>query len=298
MARQYDDGSLSAQKSTQLLEIFKNRIATNVSTPGPNRLGEIASDFFQRISDHRKAVERRRIHSSARLPDTTGLPSDWKPLSYLKYTFSNLFKESLETSETLERQARAADALGEIVDRNIASTGGDLSEVEKAKAGYLIAKTVDDSVSALDARLRTFLSHVRVSLKICPEGKMEAALKQLDDVHQVLAQYPEIATTFPPLERSEITAPWGYMFERPGLERNLERHVDLIAEFQGGFNEFNVMSEHQKLWQQRSLASQASGLHEEARICSEVAQQYDAAYFRTLESAWTEKSVGTYAPKF
>ncbi len=296
MTRIYDDGSLSAKKSAQLLELFKERIAAKASANGV-KLVESAGEFFLTISEHRKAVERHRIHSSARLPDGSGHPADWKPLSYLKYTFSNLFKGSAKTSKTLESQARAAAALGEIVDRNIAVSGGDLSGVEAAKEKYMIAKTVDDSISALDVSLRTFLSHVRVSPKFCPEEKMEAALQQFDDTQQVIARYPDIGKKFPALERSEIVAPWGYMAERRGLEKNLERNIDLISEYQRDFNEFDVMSEHQKVWQERSRASERLGLHEEARICSEVAQQYDAAYFNELNSAWSKVSAGTYTPK-
>jgi hypothetical protein len=296
MPNKYDDTFLSAQKGLHLNKLLKSRIAANASAPKSTKLSEIASDFFQTTADHRRAVEHRRIHSSAHLPDSSGLPGKWRPLPYLKYAVSNLFKAIPEPFETQEKQATAASALGEIIDRNILAAGGNLNRVDVTKATYLAAKTVNDSISALDASLRVFLSHVRVSRKFCPMEKMEAAHQQLAHTRETFARFPEYTKTFPTLEPDEITAPWGYMFHRNSLERNLERYIDQIGEFQKDFNEFDVMAEHQKLWKSRGLAAQNSGLQEEAKLCAEVAEQFDADYFGTLDRAWAEKSVGTYAP--
>lgn len=296
MANKHDDTSLSAQKGVQLNELLRSRIAANASAPKQTKLSEIASDFFQTTADHRRAVEHRRIHSSAHLPDSSGLPGKWKPFPYLKYTVSNFFKAIPEPFEAQEKQARAAASLGEIIDRNILAVGGDLDRVDATKASYLAAKTINDNVSALDASLRVFLSHVRVSRKFCPMEKMKDAHQQLADTREVVARFPERTKTFPTFEPDEITAPWGYVFHRNSLERNLERYIDQIGEFQKDFNEFDVMAEHQKLWEARGLAAQNLGLQEEAKLCAEVAEQFDADYFRTLDRAWAEKSVGTYAP--
>lgn len=289
---------MDVQRSGQLQNHLKDRIAARASGPDLGILHELATDFFQKTAEHREAVNHHRIHSSALLPDSSGLPSNRRPLAYLKYSFVNAFKFKPQTGETRPSQAEAAATLGDFIDARIEAAGGDLGSIQATKKAYLDAKKIDDSVTLLDHSLRVFISHVRVSMKLCPTGKRDIAVAQLAETQQVIAANPDIAPNFPQLNRDDIWAPFGYVLVRAWLERNLEKSIDLLEKFQRGFNEFDVMEEHQKLWQQRRALAEDLGMPDLAKVCADVAHEYDAPRHRALDDAWNAKMVGTYEPKF
>jgi exonuclease VII small subunit len=294
--RTYDNGTVSANRSAQYLQAVHDRIRKNASlsaVPAAKTIEELAGDFFEKTSAYRAAVEFHRIRNATDLfPDADGLPAR-NFRAYAGYALRNLFR-SPDTLGTEAAQLKSATELGDAVDMRITASGGLSTDILRARDRYATTRRLNESVVALDESMRDYHSAIGLS-KYCPTGALDRALTQLAKTMETVGQSPELAEKFPVIDGKDISA--GFIYVRGHVLRHLEAYIDALGELRDEFNEFDVMRDHQELWQKRAEACASQRLGAEAAICLEVAEQFDHTYFEGLQKAWSERSISTYSPR-
>ena len=296
--RNYDNGTISANRSAQYLQAVQDRIRRHASlnVPPAKTLEELAGDFFEKTAEYRAAVELHRVRNAAALlPGEDGMPAPRNLMAYAGYAIRNIFR-SPDILGTEAAQLRSSDAIGDAIDKRLAASGGLSADILRLKDRYETVKRLNESIVALDQSLREYRSDIGLS-KYTPTKGMEAALAQLGKTREAVAQAPELAESFPAIDEENIKAPSGVMFTRAWVLRHLETYIDAMSDFREEFNEFDVMKHHHDLWEMRAEACASCRLDAEAAICSEVAEQFDHSYFEGLQKAWSERSIPWYSPR-
>lgn len=315
MTRAYDGGQVSAERREAYLAKIRGRIEDSlaVNEDAAPSLEGLMADFLDAVSKFRKQTELKRIDVTGFVPADDGRPVNdwfkgWGPsiVAGVRRFFwdGNFDREG--------SQDQAAAKLGNHVDAAIRSAGGDTSIIDGKLKAHEALQSIDEAALAL----REAVSYVPFAVgasnltigagagKLYNANNASRAIEKAHDLHgkvsDLIAAHPDLQEHFPTLDMRKVG-----MFSMLGSPitedageavSKAKEMLPKIDEFRQSLDSWDVMAAYEDIWKNRAAACQALGLQAEAKVCVEVATQYDSAYFEALDTAWTE-SLKPAAPK-
>lgn len=305
MARLYDNGTLSAARRDEFLAMVKSRIETKLATEEPTLEGLMAK-FMDTVSKHRLQTELMRIDSRGFVPAEDGTPirdwfKGWGPsiVAGLRRAVWHLH------FDREGGQDKAAANLGEYVDAAIRRSGGDTTVID----GMIEAHRKLDEIDAAIDKLREDVSYIPFAVgasnltmgvgagKLANADNASRAISSAQRAHEKAAELvrenADLSSVFPSLHIDKVgmfrmlASPFNP--DAGDAVKEAKAMLPLIDEFKNSLDEWDVMAAFETIWQNRAAACQALGMDSEAKICAEVAKEYDSAYFEALHRSWDHK---------
>ena len=305
MTRAYDDGSISAARKETYLSRIRARLEAAID-PAPVEapsLDSLTAVFYDKVSKNRAKEEAIRVERSDHLPSDDGTPV--KP-SYLK-GWVPLFKNSMKWAyeDMFDRegaQSKAANELGSHVDLAIRKRGGSTEIIAAKLADHDRMRDIDRSVIVLRDAIAYIpfavgannATAMGTAAKLANSSNASGAINKARNAYEtcatLLADSPELLRRFPRLEVKSVglfplmAAPFDG--GSANAASDAKEMLPLVDQFREELNSFDVMEAFQGVWQDRAAICHALGLATEARVCADVASEYDSSYFEKLDALW------------
>lgn len=306
MARKYDNGDLSATRRDEYLAKVHERIKGAIAVEAvPPSLDSLMANFLDAVSKFRHQTELKRVSASGYVASEDGTPIKNLLRGIGPSILAGLRSEFWYSLFDREgNQNNAANALGAHIDTAIRNAGGDTSQISEMLAGW-------DKLDKIDAAIDDLREHVAYipfavgmnnitppsAAKLANAGNASRAIEKARHAHEktaaLVADSQDLAKTFPSLSINHVSlfTMLGSPLTSDGSTavKAAREMLPLIDDFKQSLDKWDVMSAFETIWQNRAATCQVLGLHEEARICSEVAAQYDVVYFEALDQSWEAK---------
>ncbi|MCZ7861873.1 hypothetical protein O9X98_10840 [Agrobacterium salinitolerans] len=306
MTRAYDGGQVSAERREAYLSKIRARLeGSATANPVAPSLEGLMADFLDAVSKFRKQTELKRIDTSGFAPNEDGRPihdwfKGWGPsiVAGLRSFFwdGNFDREG--------RQNETAAELGKYIDGAIRSAGGNTTVIDGKLEAHEALQRIDEAVVAL----REAVSYVPFAVgasnltlgagagKLANASNASGAIKKAHVLHgkvsELIAKHPDLQEHFPTLDMQKVgTFSMLGSPITPGAGDAVTKAKDMlpkIDEFRKSLDSWDVMAAYEDIWKNRAAACQALGLEAEAKVCAEVATQYDSAYFEALAVSWAQ----------